>query len=108
MRFKGLAGTALAALGLFSTTFAAAQGVRFSEIHYDNAGTDAGEAIEVAGPAGTDLTGWSVVLYNGSSGAAYDTKVLSGTIPATCGALSRKYLISSLASGISAIDADPS
>ena len=27
-------------------------GVRFSEIHYDNAGTDAGEAIEVSAPAG--------------------------------------------------------
>jgi DNA/RNA endonuclease G (NUC1) len=59
--------------------------VRFAEVHYDNAGTDANEAIEVSGPAGTDLTGWSVVLYNGSGGASYDTKTLSGTIPATCG-----------------------
>ena len=39
--------------------------VRFSEIHYDNVGTDVQEAIEVSGPAGTDLTGWTVVLYNG-------------------------------------------
>ncbi len=62
--------------------------VRFSEIHYDNAGTDAGEAIEVSGPAGTDLTGWTIVLYNGASASrsTYDTKTLSGTIPATCGA----------------------
>ncbi|HEU4699178.1 MAG TPA: DNA/RNA non-specific endonuclease [Gemmatimonadales bacterium] len=59
--------------------------VRISEIHYDNASTDANEAIEVAGPAGTDLTGWKVILYNGSNGTAYDTKTLSGTIPATCG-----------------------
>ncbi len=29
-----------------------------NEIHYD----DAGEVAEVAGPAGTDLTGWSVEL----------------------------------------------
>src|SRR5690606_35167445 len=58
--------------------------VRISEIHYDNVGTDEGEAIEIAGPAGTDLTGWSVVLYNGSNGAAYNTRTLSGTIPATC------------------------
>ena len=50
---------------------APAEGVVFvNEIHYDNAGTDAGEAIEVAGPAGTDLTGWSIVLYNGNGGAA--------------------------------------
>ena len=59
--------------------------VRFSEIHYDNTGTDAGEAIEISGPAGTDVTGWQIVLYNGSGGAVYDTKTLSGTIPATCG-----------------------
>ncbi len=59
--------------------------VRFSEIHYDNAGTDAGEAIEISGAAGTDLTGWQIVLYNGSNGTAYNTTTLSGTIPATCG-----------------------
>ena len=59
--------------------------VRFSEIHYDNTGTDAGEAIELSGPAGTDLTGWQILLYNGSGGAVYDTKTLSGSIPATCG-----------------------
>ncbi len=55
--------------------------VFINEIHYDNTGTDAGEAIEIAGPAGTDLTGWSIVLYNGSGGATYDTDMLSGTIP---------------------------
>ncbi|WP_395726974.1 ExeM/NucH family extracellular endonuclease [Nakamurella sp.] len=52
-----------------------------NEIHYDNAGTDAGEAVEVAGPAGTDLTGWSVVLYNGNGGAAYGTLPLTGALP---------------------------
>ncbi len=55
--------------------------VFINEIHYDNAGTDTGEAIEIAGPAGTNLTGWSVVLYNGSGGSVYNTTVLSGTIP---------------------------
>jgi DNA/RNA endonuclease G (NUC1) len=58
--------------------------VRISEFHYDNTGTDAGERIEISGPAGTDLTGWSVVLYNGTGGAAYNTRALAGTIPATC------------------------
>jgi DNA/RNA endonuclease G (NUC1) len=57
---------------------------RFSELHYDNVGADVGEAIELEGPAGTDLTGWSVVLYDGNGGAAYNTQTLSGTIPATC------------------------
>ena len=58
--------------------------VRVSEIHYDNASTDADERIEVAGPAGMDLSGWSVVLYNGSNGATYGTRTLTESIPATC------------------------
>ena len=32
--------------------------VHFSELHYDNSGTDVNEKIEIEGPAGTDLTGW--------------------------------------------------
>ena len=51
-----------------------------NEVHYDNTGTDTGEFVEIAGVAGTDLTGWSVVLYNGTGGAAYSTLALSGTI----------------------------
>lgn len=66
---------------LFSRAASAQTAIFFNEIHYDNDGTDTGEAIEIAGPAGTDLTGWSIVLYNGSNGASYDTKTLSGTIP---------------------------
>jgi hypothetical protein len=56
--------------------------VFINEIHYDNVGTDTGEAVEIAGPAGTDLTGWQLVLYNGSSSvlAPYDTEDLSGII----------------------------
>ncbi|MGH2605325.1 MAG: lamin tail domain-containing protein, partial [Anaerolineales bacterium] len=54
--------------------------VFINEVHYDNASTDTGEAIEVAGPAGTDLTGWSLVLYNGSTGLVYDTDALVGVI----------------------------
>ncbi|MBA3405122.1 MAG: DNA/RNA non-specific endonuclease [Gemmatimonadaceae bacterium] len=57
---------------------------RFSEIHYDNFGTDVNEAIEIEGPAGTVLTGWTVVLYNGNGGASYDTKPLLGNIPLMC------------------------
>jgi DNA/RNA endonuclease G (NUC1) len=59
---------------------------RFTEIHYDNVGTDTAEAIEIEGPAGTDLTGWDIVLYNGNGGIPYDTVPLSVVIPATCGA----------------------
>ncbi len=52
-----------------------------NEFHYDNAGTDANEFIEIAGVAGTDLTDWSIVLYNGNNGGVYDTQNLTGTIP---------------------------
>ena len=55
--------------------------VFINELHYDNAGTDTGEFLEVAGPAGTALTGWTLVLYNGSNSEPYGTTALSGTIP---------------------------
>ena len=57
------------------------QTVFINEIHYDNTGKDTGEAIEVAGPAGTDLSGWVLALYNGRNGTLYRTKHLSGIIP---------------------------
>src|SRR6187402_544988 len=71
---------------LLINSFAASQTVRISEIHYDNTGTDAGEAIEVSAPAGTDLSSWQVVLYNGNGGGTYDSDPLPGVVPATCGA----------------------
>lgn len=57
--------------------------VFISEIHYDNASTDAGEAIGIQGVAGTDLTGWSIVLYNGNAPTAattYNATGISGAI----------------------------
>ena len=76
--------TAGVLLGLFVFLIAPLQAqttVFINEIHYDNDGTDEGEAIEIAGPAGTDLSGWEIVLYNGSNGTVYDTDALTGTIP---------------------------
>ena len=52
-----------------------------NEIHYDNIGKDTDEAIEVAGPAGTNLSGWALALYNGRNGTLYHTEPLSGIIP---------------------------
>ncbi|HEX6637624.1 MAG TPA: DNA/RNA non-specific endonuclease [Steroidobacteraceae bacterium] len=59
--------------------------LHFNEIHYDNLNVDVGEAIEIEGPAGTDVTGFSLVLYNGNGGAPYNTRTLSGVLPASCG-----------------------
>lgn len=50
-----------------------------SEIHYDNTGTDSAEAIEISAETNVDLSGWSLVLYNGSNGAPYSTTTLSGS-----------------------------
>lgn len=57
--------------------------LRIAELHYDNAGEDADEGVEVAGPPGTALGGWRLVLYNGANGRAYDEVALSGTLPAS-------------------------
>ena len=76
-----LSATLLILVLLFSAfpmgkAFALSPSVFINEIHYDNDGTDAGETIEIAGPAGTDLSGWSLVLYNGSGGAVYNTTAI--------------------------------
>ena len=81
---------------------AAVPSLYISEIHYDNVGTDAGEAVEINGPAGADVTGWTVVLYNGNGGASYNTQTLSGTIPATCsgrGVIVLNYAVNGIQNG---------
>jgi endonuclease/exonuclease/phosphatase family metal-dependent hydrolase len=61
---------------------ARAQTVFINEIHYDNTGTDENEGVEIAGPAGTLLSDYELVLYNGNGGAPYGGPLrLSGTIP---------------------------
>jgi uncharacterized protein len=46
---------------------AADSAVFINEMHYDNVGTDSGEFIEIAGPTGTDMSGWQLFFYNGSA-----------------------------------------
>ncbi len=72
-------------LALLPTPASAAPGdVSISEIHYDNAGADTGEAIEVAGPPGTSVAGLTLVLYNGNGGTTYaPLTTLAGTLPAS-------------------------
>mmetsp|Transcript_25431 Transcript_25431/g.82254 ORF Transcript_25431/g.82254 Transcript_25431/m.82254 type:complete len:382 (+) Transcript_25431:810-1955(+) len=52
---------------------ASTMAVFINEFHYDNVGQDANEAVEIAAPAGTDLSLWSLVLYNGADGKPYKT-----------------------------------
>ena len=51
-----------------------------NEFHYDNTGADVGEFIEIAGPAGIDLSNYRVHLYNGADGRTTVGVVLSGII----------------------------
>ena len=73
--------SAIVASLLSVTGMSQAQTVFINELHYDNAGPDAGEGIEIAGPAGTDLSGWELALYNGNNGSVYRTESLSGVLP---------------------------
>jgi hypothetical protein len=51
-----------------------------NEFHYDNDGTDAGEFIEIAGPAGLDLAVYTIHTYDGSDRMEDQVLALSGTI----------------------------
>ena len=50
---------------------------RINEIHYDNAGSDAGEFVEIRTDAGDDVSQVLVELYNGSGGAVYASALLT-------------------------------
>jgi len=73
----GLTATGLS-LALPAAPAQAVGGVFISELHYDNGSTDVGEFVEVTAPAGTDLSTYSIVLYNGGNNSTYDTDSLSG------------------------------
>ncbi|TVZ23017.1 putative secreted protein (Por secretion system target) [Dokdonia sp. Hel_I_63] len=77
---KKLLSALLCIILAFLTANLNAQGIFINELHYDNAGGDVNEGIELAGPAGTDLAGWSLVLYNGSNNEPYRTVDLTGVI----------------------------
>lgn len=76
--------SALASLCLIAAGAARAD-VFINELHYDNSGTDTGERVEIIAPAGTSLSGWRLVLYNGSDGRQYATYSLTGTTANQCG-----------------------
>lgn len=67
-------------LSLFCVAGVQATPVFINELHYDNSGADQEEGVELAGPAGTDLTGWQLFFYNGSNGKPYLSRSLSGVI----------------------------
>lgn len=74
--------------------------VWINEIHYDNTNADVNEEIEIAGPAGTDLGSFALLLYNGSGGAVYASNALSGVIDdESCGFGALSFPISGIQNG---------
>jgi predicted extracellular nuclease len=93
----GTAAASLAVVGLPAVASAAPPTTPFiSEIHYDDAGADAGEFVEVQLPPGTSSAGLQVVLYNGSGGGTYGTL----TLPAVTAPADAPAVVSVDASGL--------
>ncbi len=71
------------AILIMGMAFAASAQVMMNEFVYDTQGTDdpAIMFVEIFGPAGTSLAGWSLVGINGNGTAVYLTVPLTGTIP---------------------------
>ncbi|WP_198731893.1 ExeM/NucH family extracellular endonuclease [Paracoccus tegillarcae] len=58
---------------------------RINEFHYDNAGADTGEFIEVRVTAGGDASGLSIELYNGNGGGVYSSLLIADATMASDG-----------------------
>lgn len=71
-----------ALIALLCATSAQASNVFINEIHYDNAGSDLNEFVEIAAPENTVLTGWSIAFYNGSASqlSVYNTLPIEGEL----------------------------
>lgn len=52
-----------------------------NEFHYDNDDSDRNEGVEIAGPAGLDLSRYALYFYNGGNGSVYSNVTLYGTLP---------------------------
>lgn len=53
---------------------------RINEFHYDNAGADQGEFIEIRVAAGDDVSRLHLDLYNGKNGSVYNTMTLADAV----------------------------
>ena len=67
--------------------FVADPAVWINEVYYDPIGSDTNEFIELAGAAGTDLSLYSLALYNGATGIMYTNHPLAGAIDHEAGSL---------------------
>lgn len=89
-RFRAFGGAAFVLLSGGAVPAVADTAIFINEIHYDDStgSGDVGEAVEIVGPVGADLSSWRVVLYNGStpgSATTYSDRLLSEATASTCG-----------------------
>lgn len=82
-----------------------------NELHYDNAGADTGEFVEIAGPAGLDVQGYTVLAYNGRNGQVYASLGLTDRLGnGTGGVAARAYPLPGMqngeADGLALVDPD--
>ena len=63
---------------LLGTVTLSAQNIWINELHYDNAGSDVGEFVEVVleNPGSYSLSDFTITLYNGNGGSEYDSETL--------------------------------
>lgn len=91
---------ATAILGINSSAALTLNDVWINEFHYDNAGGDVGEFVEIAGIAGTNLGLLSLEFYNGNGGARYKNVGLSGILENAGGGYGfMSFLISGIQNG---------
>ncbi|SNS50857.1 hypothetical protein SAMN06893096_104422 [Geodermatophilus pulveris] len=69
----GLTAASLAVVGLPAVAAAAPATPYISEVHYDDAGDDTGEFVEVTLPPGTSSEGLAVVRHDGNGSLPYET-----------------------------------
>ncbi|MEJ6402972.1 ExeM/NucH family extracellular endonuclease [Yoonia sp. 2307UL14-13] len=58
---------------------------QINEFHYDNAGGDVGEFVEIRVDAGEDVSALNIDLYNGNGGGSYNTIAVGSVTPTTDG-----------------------
>lgn len=81
--------------------------VYINEIDYDQPGTDTTEFVELIGPDGTSLNGYTIELINGSNGSVYNTLDLTGFSIPNDNISGYGFFVIGPASGVANVDYTP-
>ena len=76
------------------------QSVWINEFHYDNTGADTGEFVEIAYTTSTDISDYTLVVYNGHDQKVLNSHSLSGGSSADEGVMVTSISISGLQNGV--------